>query len=254
LCLRALLAAMVFTGIVEEMGEVLAIDKRAGLEMWDGTKAEGFVLKIGCKMAVQGAYIGCSIAVNGTCLTCTAFDAKTFEVNCAPETLRRTDLGDLKVGSPVNLERSMAANDRNSGHFVQGHVDEAGKILEFKQEGESLWVKIALSDAILPFVVPKGYIAVDGTSLTVCEVNHREKWFNLMLIAHTQQCIVMPKKKVGERVNLEADCLGKYAAAAVGGVAERVSGLEQKLVRTQITVGVGLSLAALCILLLARRG
>merc|ERR1712146_842470 len=97
-----------------------------------------------------------------------------------------------------------AASDRNSGHVVQGHVDETGNILEFRPEGESLWVKISLSDSLLPYVVPKGYIAVDGTSLTVCEVNHVEKWFNLMLISHTQQCIIVPKKKVGERVNLEA--------------------------------------------------
>merc|ERR1719343_1454112 len=242
---------MVFTGIVEEMGTVVALDRKANLEMWDGTKSEGFVLKIKCKLALQGAYIGCSIAVNGTCLTVTAFDKETFEVNCAPETLRRTDLGDLAVGSLVNLERSMAASDRNSGHFVQGHVDEAGKILEFKKEGESLWVKISLIDDLLPFVVPKGYIAVDGTSLTVCEVNQQEKWFNLMLIAHTQQCIVIPKKKVGERVNLEADCMGKYAAAAVGGLRERVDFLERKLQLTQAAAGASLALAAACAVLLA---
>merc|ERR1740121_1191162 len=121
----------------------------------------------------------------------------------------------------------MAASDRNSGHMVQGHVDEAGKILEFKREGDSLWVKISLSTELLPFVVQKGYIAVDGTSLTVCEVNQREKWFNIMMISHTQQCVVIPKKKVGERVNLEADCIGKYAAASVGGLRERVDGLHR---------------------------
>jgi len=244
---------MVFTGIVEEMGTVVALDRKANLEMWDGSKSEGFVLKVRCTIALQGAYIGCSIAVNGTCLTVTAFDATSFEVNCAPETLRRTDLGDLAVGSLVNLERSMTAGDRNSGHFVQGHVDEAGKILEFKKEGESLWVKIALSDSILPFVVPKGYIAVDGTSLTVCEVNQQEKWFNLMLIAHTQQCIVIPKKKVGERVNLEADCLGKYAAAAVSGLGERVAILESRLVRAQAAASLGVALAAAALLLKALR-
>merc|ERR1719378_196822 len=152
------------------MGTVLKVEKKADLEMWDGSKSEGFVLRIGCKMALDGAYIGCSIAVNGTCLTATALDKEWFEVNCAPETLRKTDLGELVVGSLVNLERSMAASDRNSGHVVQGHVDEAGKILEVKPEGDCLWVKISLSSELLPYVVPKGYIAVDGTSLTVCEV------------------------------------------------------------------------------------
>ncbi|CAK0911192.1 unnamed protein product, partial [Prorocentrum cordatum] len=87
---------MVFTGIVEEMGEVLTITRKADLEMWDGSKSEGFVLRIKCSIALKDAYIGCSIAVNGTCLTATALHADSFEVNCAPETLRRTDLGDLK--------------------------------------------------------------------------------------------------------------------------------------------------------------
>jgi len=244
---------MVFTGIVEEMGTVIAVEKKADLEMWDGSKSEGFVLNIKCKVVLDGAYIGCSIAVNGTCLTATKLTDTSFEVNCAPETLRRTDLGDLVVGSLVNLERSMAGSDRISGHIVQGHVDEAGKILEFKTEGESLWVKISLSDDVLPYVVPKGYIAVDGTSLTVCEVNQKEKWFNLMLIAHTQKCVVIPKKKVGDRVNLEADCMGKYAAAAVGGLQSRVDFLEQRLQRAQMVSSAALATAFVCAGLLALR-
>eukprot|EP00933_Yihiella_yeosuensis_P032748 TRINITY_DN26386_c0_g1_i1.p1 TRINITY_DN26386_c0_g1~~TRINITY_DN26386_c0_g1_i1.p1 ORF type:complete len:246 (-),score=55.80 TRINITY_DN26386_c0_g1_i1:203-940(-) len=245
---------MVFTGIIEEMGTVAKIEKKAGLEMWDGSKSEGFVLKINCKVALEGAYLGCSIAVNGTCLTVTAFDKEAFEVNCAPETLRRTDLGDLVVGSLVNLERSMAGTDRNSGHVVQGHVDEAGTIVKFTPEGDSLWVRISLSDELLPFVVPKGYIAVDGTSLTVCEVNRKEKWFNLMLIAHTQKCIVVPKKKVGERVNLEADCIGKYAAQAVGNLREEITDLQKSLRNTQATAIVALlAAAAACAALMTRR-
>merc|ERR1712157_358680 len=133
----------------------------------------------------------------------------------------------------------MAAGDRNSGHVVQGHVDEAGTILEFKREGDSLWVEISLSAELLPYVVPKGYIAVDGTSLTVCEVNQGQRWFNLMLIAHTQKCIVIPKKKVGDRVNLEADCIGKYAVAAAGGLHERVNKLERSLAFAQMAAGAG---------------
>jgi riboflavin synthase len=159
---------MVFTGIVEEMGTVESVDRKADLEMWDGSKSEGFVLRIKCKVALEDAYIGCSIAVNGTCLTATKLDPDAFEANCAPETLRCTDLGDLVPGSLVNLERSMGANARNSGHVVQGHVDGTGNILEKRFEGDSLWVKISLTDALLPFVIPKGYVAIDGTSLTVC--------------------------------------------------------------------------------------
>jgi riboflavin synthase len=215
--------------------------------MWDGTKAEGFVLRIKCAVALKDAYIGASIAVNGTCLTVTEFDTQAFEVNCAPETLRRTNLVDLEKGSLVNLERAMAASDRNSGHAVQGHVDETGKILDKKFEGDCLWIKISLSKDLLPFVVPKGYIAVDGTSLTVCEVNHREQWFNLMLIAHTQKCIIVPKKKVGERVNLEADAMGKYALSVVGGVQERVKLLEQRLQVTQAAALGALAVAAVAL-------
>jgi len=221
--------------------------------MWDGSKSEGFVLRIKCKIALEGAYIGCSIAVNGTCLTATALHPEAFEVNCAPETLRCTDLGDLVPGSLVNLERSMAASDRNSGHVVQGHVDETGKIVEFRPENDSLWVKISLSESLLPYVVPKGYIAVDGTSLTVCEVNYVERWFTLMLIAHTQQCIIMPKKKVGERVNLEADCLGKYAAAAAAGLSSRISALEKRVQTTQAVAALSF-LAAGAAAMLALRG
>eukprot|EP00929_Paragymnodinium_shiwhaense_P092103 TRINITY_DN51990_c0_g1_i1.p1 TRINITY_DN51990_c0_g1~~TRINITY_DN51990_c0_g1_i1.p1 ORF type:complete len:245 (-),score=50.01 TRINITY_DN51990_c0_g1_i1:414-1148(-) len=244
---------MVFTGIVEEMGTILKVERKADLLMWDGNRAEGFVLRIGCNTALEGAYIGCSIAVNGTCLTATALDAAWFEVNCAPESLRRTNLGDLAVGSFVNLERSMAAGDRNSGHVVQGHVDETGKILEFRPEGDSLWVKISISSDLLPYVIPKGYIAVDGTSLTVCEVNYSEKWFNLMLIAHTQQCVVMPKKRVGDRVNLEADCMGKYAAAAMGGLAERTAALERQLLRTQLALAVTVLAASAFAALVSRK-
>merc|ERR1711904_158456 len=128
--------------------------------------------------------------------------------------------------------------------MVQGHVDEAWKILKFTREGASLWVKISLTDDLLPYVVPKGYIAVDGTSLTVCEVNPKEKWFNLMMIAHTQQCVIMPPKKEGELVNLEADCVGKYAAAAVKGVSYRIDALETQLRTTQTIAAVSLFLAA----------
>eukprot|EP00450_Noctiluca_scintillans_P038385 CAMPEP_0194480158 /NCGR_PEP_ID=MMETSP0253-20130528/3059_1 /TAXON_ID=2966 /ORGANISM="Noctiluca scintillans" /LENGTH=242 /DNA_ID=CAMNT_0039319503 /DNA_START=44 /DNA_END=769 /DNA_ORIENTATION=+ len=242
---------MVFTGIVEEMGEVVALDRQSNLELWDGSKADGFVMRVRCKSAQKDAYIGCSIAVNGTCLTATAVDDDTFTANCAPETLRRTDLGDLVVGSLVNLERSMAGTDRNSGHVVQGHVDEAGTILEFRPENDSLWVKISLSSQLLPFVLPKGYIAVDGASLTVCEVNREQKWFNLMLISHTQQCIVIPKKKVGDRVNLEADCMGRYAISASEHLQKRMEHLETSLFRTQVA-GATLAVGATLLMLASR--
>ena len=112
----------------------------------------------------------------------------------------------------------MAGNARNSGHNVQGHVDEAGRIKRFRREGESLWVYIEASAELLKSIVPKGYIAVDGTSLTVCEVNYTEGWFNLMLIPHTQNNIIMPTKKVGALVNLEPDVIAKYVQRVVESV------------------------------------
>lgn len=234
---------MVFTGIIEEMGTVKLVERRQALEMWDGSKAPGFVITIKCEVALKDAYIGCSICVNGTCLTATELSADTFTVNCAPETLNKTNLGDCEVGSLVNLERSMKGDDRNSGHMVQGHVDETGKVLKYTPDGDSLWVRISLSKDLMPYVVPKGYIAVDGTSLTVCDVNQQEGWFTLMLIAHTQKHIVLPKRKVGDRVNLEADCAGKYAAAAAKGLQTRVAAMEQRLARTEMMAMVALAAA-----------
>jgi riboflavin synthase len=205
---------MVFTGIVEEQGVVSSLQKVSDLRLWDGSTGEGWKLTVKAKLALVDAYIGCSIAVNGVCLTVTAFDAESFEVGLAPETVRLTNLMDLSVGSAVNLERSMAAEGRNSGHYVQGHVDDCGTITNFAREGDSLWVTIAAEPAVLDFIVQKGYIAVDGTSLTVCKVDRLQGWFNLMLVQHTQQVIIMPQKEIGDRVNLEVDVTGKYAAAA----------------------------------------
>jgi len=205
---------MVFTGIVEEQGVVSSLQKVSDLRLWDGSTGEGWKLTVKAKLALVDAYIGCSIAVNGVCLTATAFDAESFEVGLAPETMRLTNLMDLSAGSAVNLERSMTAEGRNSGHYVQGHVDGCGTIKTFAREGDSLWVTIAAEPAVLDFIVQKGYVAVDGTSLTVCKVDRLEGWFNLMLVQHTQQVIIMPQKEVGDRVNLEVDVTGKYAAAA----------------------------------------
>merc|ERR1712146_246591 len=126
-------------------------------------------------------------------------------------------------------ERSLPADGRNSGHFVQGHVDCTGTILSKDFEGESLWVKIAAPPELMRLVVPKGYIAVDGTSLTVCDVNQAEGWFTFMLIAYTQKHIIVPQKEVGDQVNLEADVLGKYIERSMSTLLERVETLEAKL-------------------------
>lgn len=146
--------------------------------------------------------------------------------------LRLTNLGGLKPGDKVNVERSMGVDARNSGHFVQGHVDGTGRILSFTRERDSLWVKIQTPPEILANIVHKGYVAIDGTSLTVCEVNKRDSYFSIMLISHTQNHIVLPLKKVGDLVNLEADVLGKYAARSLATVLDRVDDLERRLQTT----------------------
>ena len=130
------------------------------------------------------------------------------------------------AGQPVNLERSLPADGRNSGHFVQGHVDCTGTIISKEFEGESLWVKVAAPPELMRYIVPKGFVAVDGTSLTVCEVNSDEGWFSFMLVSFTQAKIVVPLKDVGDRVNLEADVFGKYVERSVAALTDRVEALE----------------------------
>ncbi|KAJ4840657.1 hypothetical protein Tsubulata_023633 [Turnera subulata] len=191
-----------FTGIVEEVGKVSHLGS---------TKDGGFDLKIAAKTVLGGVNLGDSIAVNGTCLTVTEFTREEFTVGLAPETLRKTSLSGLKAGSLVNLERAVQPTSRMGGHFVQGHVDGTGTIVSKEREKDSLWIKVKVEDdGLLRYVVPKGFIAVDGTSLTVVDVFDEEKCFNFMLVAYTQENVVIPLKEVGEKVNLEVDILGKY--------------------------------------------
>jgi riboflavin synthase len=153
--------------------------------------------------------------------------------------MRKTNLIDLSSGDPVNLERSMKGDGRNSGHFVQGHVDDTGVLESFTREGDSLWVRVRVdrSPSLMRLIVPKGYIAVDGTSLTVCEVDAAAATFTFMLIAYTQQHIIVPRKKVGDRVNLEVDVLGKYVERAAGGLLAGLERLEGRLTAALETVG-----------------
>nr|XP_043606720.1 riboflavin synthase [Erigeron canadensis] len=193
-----------FTGIVEEMGEI----RHLGFD----ESGQSFDMVIHSPTVIQDCNLGDSIAVNGTCLTVTEFDPKTseFKVGLAPETLRKTSLIELEKGCVVNLERAVKPSTRMGGHFVQGHVDGTGEIVSMEPEGDSLWIKVKTLPEILKFIVPKGFIAVDGTSLTVVNVFDDELCFNFMLVEYTQQKVVIPLKKVGQKVNLEVDILGKY--------------------------------------------
>ncbi len=196
-----------FTGIVEEIGIVEALSQAV-----DG----GWSLTVRAHTALKGARLGDSLAINGTCLTVTALTSDSFTVGLSPETLRRTNLGDLRASDEVNLERSLAADGRVSGHFVQGHVDGTGVVRTFRPEGDSLWVTVEAAPQLLHYIVPKGYIAVDGVSLTVVEVF--PETFTFMLVDYTQQHITLPRKQLGSRVNMEVDILGKYVEKFIGEV------------------------------------
>ncbi|WOL20451.1 hypothetical protein Cni_G29256 [Canna indica] len=202
---RSATITSLFTGIVEEMGRI----ERLGPS---GDADGGFEMRISASNVLGGVQLGDSIAVNGTCLTVSDFDlaTSTFTVGLAPETLRRTDLGELAPGCPVNLERAVQPVSRMGGHFVQGHVDGTGEIVSLVPEGDSLWVKVRVAPELMRYIVPKGFIAVDGTSLTVVGVYEEESCFDFMMVAYTQQKVVIALKEVGDKVNLEVDILGKY--------------------------------------------
>eukprot|EP00960_Hanusia_phi_P031820 749490-Hanusia_phi.AAC.1 len=194
------LSAM-FTGIVEEMGTIKEVKNGfKGWGEWEGSEG-GMTLKVGGQKVLDGCYEGCSIAVNGVCLTVTEFDSSSFTVGVAPETIRKTNLGFLGQGSPVNLERAAAMDGRNSGHMVQGHVDNVGEIIDKWQDKESLFIKVKVPRELMQYIVPKGFIAIDGTSLTVCETDVANNWFTFMLIDYTQQHVIIPKKPIGDKVD-----------------------------------------------------
>lgn len=183
-----------FTGIVEEVGRV------------SGLHDYRFV--INAEKALTDVKIGDSISVNGACLTVVEFDDRSFAVDLAPETLRRTSLGEAGPGSAVNLERALAASDRMGGHIVQGHVDGTGSITGLTPEADCYIVEIESPESLIPYIVEKGFIAVDGISLTV--VQRTERRFTISVIPFTMQNTNLHEKSVGDRVNLEADILAKY--------------------------------------------
>lgn len=140
-------------------------------------------------------------------------------------------MGTLQSGDPVNLERASEIGGRNSGHFVQGHVDGVGKIIDKWEDEDSLFFKVRVDPDLLRYIVPKGFVAVDGTSLTVCEVDSRveESWFTFMLVEFTQKKIIIPNKDIGGLLNIEADVLGKYSESQLSSILPRIEELEQKV-------------------------
>ncbi|KAI2467755.1 Lumazine-binding protein [Annulohypoxylon bovei var. microspora] len=207
-----------FTGLVEEIGVV------AELNPHDETGGTSLTISLPASSTLLAdTQLGDSISVNGVCLTATDLStggdgSPSFKVGIAPETLRLTDLGSLAAGSGVNLERAVRADTRMGGHFVQGHVDTVAEIAAVRQDGNALTFRFAPRNPdVLRYVVHKGYVALDGTSLTVTAVNDAEGWFEVMLIAYTQEKVVVARKKAGDTVNVEVDVLAKYAEKSMAG-------------------------------------
>ncbi|KAK7924726.1 riboflavin synthase-like protein [Apiospora marii] len=210
-----------FTGLVEEIGEVSELNPQ------DATGGTSLTISLPTTSTLlYDAQLGDSIAVNGVCLTATSLTATasdaspqpSFTVGIAPETLRLTNLGALTQGSRVNLERAVRADTRMGGHFVQGHVDTTAAIESVTQDGNAKTFRFrpAARD-MLRYIVFKGYVTIDGTSLTVTKVDDAAGWFEVMLIAYTQEKVVVAGKKPGDTVNIEVDVLAKYAEKSMQG-------------------------------------
>jgi riboflavin synthase len=183
-----------FTGIVEEVGRV------------DGLEDYRFTIR--ADKVLGDVKLGDSISVNGACLTVVEFGGGNFAVDLAPETLRRTSLGQLGQGGAVNLERALSASDRMGGHIVQGHVDGTGAVIGLTPEADCYVMEIEAPPSLVPYIVEKGFIAVDGISLTV--VQRSEQLFTISVIPFTMENTNLCERSVGDLVNLEADILAKY--------------------------------------------
>ena len=193
-----------FTGIIEEVGAIKQITH--------GQHSE--VLNIQARTVLENTKIGDSIAVNGICLTVTRLFTDSFSADVMHETLNRSSLAGLMVGSRVNLERAMAADGRFGGHIVSGHIDGTGVIRSLIREENAIWVSIGTSPQILHLIVEKGSICIDGISLTVAKVE--EEGFQVSVIPHTGEETTLLEKVPGDSVNLENDVIGKYVERLLG--------------------------------------
>jgi len=191
-----------FTGLVEAIGEIVAVEQRPGAVRIYVTSEIG-----------DGVSIGDSISVNGVCLTAIAGGGRELAFDAGPETTRVTGLGELAPGDRVNIERAMRADTRLGGHFVQGHVDAVGTIVDVRPDGEFTWVRIRFPQELAPQLVLKGSVAVDGISLTVAALG--EDSFDVQIIPHTWTHTNLRGAHAGVRVNLECDIIGKYVARAM---------------------------------------
>lgn len=193
-----------FTGIIEEIGKVKAIQK--------GEKSS--VLTIAAETILENTIIGDSISVNGVCLTVTALTSDAFQMDVMAETLDRSNLGQLTVGQKINLERALNLEKRLGGHIVSGHIDGIGTIEDFRPDDNAVWVTVTTGPDLLRYIIEKGSIAIDGISLTVAKVDDQS--FAVAIIPHTAEETILLKKAVGDTVNLECDMIGKYVEKLLG--------------------------------------
>ena len=187
-----------FTGIVEELGTIQAVQRGKS----------SVVLSIAAREVLSDLKIGDSVAVNGVCLTATGKDSGGFTADVMHETLNRSALGALSVGSRVNLERAMPADGRFGGHIVSGHIDGTGVITAVRPDDNAVWYTVSAGPELLRYIVEKGSVAIDGISLTVAAVETGS--FSVSLIPHTAACTTLGEKRAGDAVNLETDIIGKY--------------------------------------------
>lgn len=208
-----------FTGIVEEVGMVSSITPGA----------TSLQLTIKCTKVLSDVHKGDSIAVNGVCLTVANYSKTYFTADVMPETVKATTLQELRLGSPVNLERAMVANGRFGGHFVSGHVDGTGEIISVQPKGNAIYMEVSVAADLLQYFIPKGSVTVDGTSLTIFGIT--EKGFIISLIPVTQGDSIIGHKHTGDKVNVECDMLAKY--------------IERLLLKKEEKPGSGVSMATL---------
>lgn len=201
-----------FTGLIEAVGEIAEVTPSPG----------GFRIRIRTMLALDLAS-GDSVAVNGACLTVVTADRGEVHADIGPETARVTTLGSLRKEQRVNLERSMRADGRVGGHFVQGHVDGPGLVDEIRPDGDSHWLTISFDPSLAPYLIRKGSIAVDGVSLTIAGLGANA--FDVMIIPFTWANTALSSLKTGDRVNIECDMIGKYVARSLE-LAEEVSRLK----------------------------
>lgn len=193
-----------FTGIIEEIGKIQDIKK--------GVNSAGLSVQV--SKIMQDVHLGDSIAVNGVCLTVTSFSPNGFTADVMHETLNRSSLGNLQIGSIVNLERAMMSNGRFGGHIVSGHIDGTGTVWNIRRDDNAIWYTIKTPLPVLRYIIEKGSIAVDGISLTVARV-YKDS-FSVSIIPHTASLTTLSSHRVGDSVNLENDCIGKYVERLMG--------------------------------------